>query len=107
MKRIELIKNLSLSEISGGGKSKQVKEIFSGARRRLVEVKLRNNEVLTKHKAQEPITVLCLAGNGVFRAGEDLNEECQQCRRNIADLGRRRRTRSRRKSGARFTDYEI
>jgi hypothetical protein len=41
MKNIELIKNLKLSEIAVGEKSKEVKEIFNGTRRRLVEVKLR------------------------------------------------------------------
>ncbi|MDQ3711017.1 MAG: hypothetical protein M3388_02165 [Acidobacteriota bacterium] len=76
MKSIVLIKNLGLLEISESEKSKEVKKIFSGTRRRLVEVKLRNNEVLTKHKAVEPITILCLAGTGVFRAGADLSEEC-------------------------------
>lgn len=75
MKSIELIKNLTLGEIAESVKSKEVKEIFNGARRRLVEVKLRNEEVLAKHKAVEPISVLCLAGNGVFRAGADLSEE--------------------------------
>jgi quercetin dioxygenase-like cupin family protein len=40
-----------------------------------MEIKLRNNAVLSKHKASEPITVLCLAGKGKFIAGEDLQEE--------------------------------
>jgi quercetin dioxygenase-like cupin family protein len=75
MKIIELIKNLEIGEISACEKSKEVKEIFNGARRRIVEVKLRNNEKLAKHKASEPITVLCLAGAGVFRAGENLEDE--------------------------------
>lgn len=77
MKNIELIKNLNLSEISESEKSKEVKAIFSGSQRHLIEVKLRNNEILPKHKASEPITVLCLAGTGVFRAGQDLSEECK------------------------------
>jgi quercetin dioxygenase-like cupin family protein len=75
MKKIELIKNLELRELPQSEKPKQVKEIFSGARRLLIEVTLRNNEILTKHKAAEPITVLCLAGNGTFRAGRDLEDE--------------------------------
>ena len=75
MKSIELLKTLKLGEISQSEKSKEVKEIFNGPRRRLVEVKLRNDEVLAKHKAVEPITVLCLAGNGIFRAGADLSDE--------------------------------
>jgi quercetin dioxygenase-like cupin family protein len=75
MKKIELIKNLELRELPQSEKPKQVKEIFSGARRVLIEVTLRNNEILAKHKAAEPITVLCLAGNGTFRAGRDLEDE--------------------------------
>ena len=72
---IKLLKNLELGDVSESEKNKQVKELFNGTRRRLVEVKLRNNETLSKHKAVEPITVLCLAGTGVFRAGADLSDE--------------------------------
>lgn len=75
MKKIELIKNLELCEISRSEKNKEIKEIFSGTRRHLIEVTLRSNEILAKHKAAEPITVLCLAGTGVFRAGRNLEEE--------------------------------
>jgi quercetin dioxygenase-like cupin family protein len=52
-------------------------EIFSGAHRRLMEVTLRNDERLAQHQTAEPITVLCLAGSGVFRAGPDLADEVQ------------------------------
>lgn len=75
MKNIELLKNLEIGGIFPSEKPKEVKEIFNGARRRIVEVKLRAGEMLTKHKAVEPITVLCLAGTGVFRAGRDLEDE--------------------------------
>jgi quercetin dioxygenase-like cupin family protein len=75
MTNIKLLKNLELGGISRIEKNKEVKELFNGTRRRLVEVKLRNNETLSKHKAIEPITVLCLAGAGTFRAGADLSEE--------------------------------
>ena len=75
MKSIELIMNLNLGEIAETAKPKDVKEIFNGSRRRLLEVKLRDGEVLSKHKAAEPITVLCLAGSGTFRAGADLSDE--------------------------------
>ena len=75
MKNIELIKNLEIGKISESEKPKEVKEIFNGTRRRLVEIKLRAGGMLPKHKAVEPITVLCLAGTGVFRAGRDLEDE--------------------------------
>ncbi len=74
MKKIDLIKNLNLKEISQSEKNKEVKEIFKGTRRSLIEITLRNNEILAKHKAAEPITVLCLAGNGTFRAGINLED---------------------------------
>ena len=74
MKNIELLTNLALGEISHSEKLKEVKEIFSGTRRHLIEVTLRNNAILAKHKAAEPITILCLAGNGTLRAGHDLED---------------------------------
>jgi quercetin dioxygenase-like cupin family protein len=53
---------------------KQVKVVFSGERLQLLEIRLRSNVVLTRHKAAEPITVLCLDGTGTFFAGTDLGE---------------------------------
>lgn len=77
MKNIELLENFKIGEISESGKSKEVKEIFNGERRRLVAVKLRDGASLAKHKAAEPITIMCLAGKGLFRAGVDLSDECE------------------------------
>ena len=74
MKNIEFIKTFELNEIERSEKPKDVKEIFNGVRRRMVQVNLRNNEILSKHKANEPITVFCLAGSGTFRAGRDLED---------------------------------
>ncbi|MBA4121528.1 MAG: hypothetical protein H0X72_03585 [Acidobacteria bacterium] len=75
MKSIELVKRFELGKISETEKPKEVKEIFSGTRRRMVEVNLRNGERLSKHKASVPIAVFCLAGSGTFRAGKDLEDE--------------------------------
>ncbi len=75
MKNIKFIKTFGLGEIEQSEKSKDVKEIFNGMRLRIVQVNLRNNQILSKHKANDPITVFCLAGNGTFRAGKDLEEE--------------------------------
>ncbi|MFN2391545.1 MAG: hypothetical protein ABR566_06200, partial [Pyrinomonadaceae bacterium] len=74
MKDIQVLKTFELNADLKAGKDKEVKEIFNGSKRRLVEVKLQNGAVLSKHKAQEPITVFCLSGKGVFRAGADLIE---------------------------------
>jgi len=54
-----------------------LRELFNGARRRIVEVLLRGGETLARHKANEPITVFCLAGGGTFRAGRNLEDECR------------------------------
>jgi quercetin dioxygenase-like cupin family protein len=75
MKNIEFIKELSLGALAESEKSKNVKEIFNGPRRRMVQVTLRGGEVLSKHQAKEPITVFCLAGAGTFRAGQHLEDE--------------------------------
>lgn len=74
MKYIELIKDLDLNSSEVFEKDKEVSELFNGPFRKLVEVRLQNGATLSKHKANEPITVLCLAGSGVFRAGADLDD---------------------------------
>lgn len=74
MKDIKYVKDLELGEIFATAKLKDVREIFNGNRRRIVEVTLRNNETLWKHKASEPISVFCLGGRGTFLAGPDLRE---------------------------------
>ena len=75
MKYIELLENFNLTKIAKSEKSKVVKKVFDGARRQIMSVELYNNEMLSKHKANEPITVFCLAGSGTFRAGKDLEDE--------------------------------
>ena len=74
MKTIELVEKFELGGQVSSVKEKEVREIYNGARRRMVEVKLRENAVLTKHKTPEPISVLCLSGKGVFTAGTDLED---------------------------------
>ena len=56
-------------------KDKEVSELFDGAFRKLIEVRLQNGAILSRHKAVEPITVFCISGNGVFRAGANLEDE--------------------------------
>ena len=75
MKQIELIEKFNFGEPFSDGPEKQVREIYDGARRRMIKVKLSGGAVLTKHKAVEPISVLCLAGRGVFTAGAELEEK--------------------------------
>ncbi len=72
---MKVLKKFELEKISPGDTDKEVEKIFDGSRRQILTVTLRNGAVLSKHKAQEPITVLCLAGNGKFFAGANLEEE--------------------------------
>lgn len=74
MKHIQLIKNFHPDGQSEMLKDLEVTQLFTGSFRQLVEVRLRNGAVLSKHKAKEPITVFCLAGNGIFFAGDDLED---------------------------------
>ena len=68
------MQNFKLGEISDSAEQKKLNELFNGSMRRIVEVKLFDNDILSKHKAKEPITVLCLSGKGIFRAGKDLED---------------------------------
>ena len=65
---------VQLEAAAAGNSDKEVNQVFTGTRRQLLEIKLQNNAVLTRHRASEPITVLCLAGGGRFFAGEELEE---------------------------------
>ena len=48
MKNMICVKDFELGNVSGGEKLKDVTEIFNGVRRRMVEVTLRNNEVIVE-----------------------------------------------------------
>ncbi len=74
MNSITLLQNFKLGEMSDSAESPKMNELFNGSMRRIVEIKLFNNDILSKHKAKEPITVLCLSGKGIFRAGKDLED---------------------------------
>jgi quercetin dioxygenase-like cupin family protein len=84
MTNILLIKEIDLAGtiVIDKDKDKEVNKLFDGPFRTLIEVRLQNGAVLSKHKATEPITVLCLSGRGVFRAGSDL-EDAQDLRAGI------------------------
>ena len=74
MTHIELIKDFDLGTQTDFDKDKEVSQLFNGAFRTIIEVRLQNGAILSKHKANEPITVFCLSGKGVFRAGMDLED---------------------------------
>jgi quercetin dioxygenase-like cupin family protein len=74
MKNIELISNLDMEAPSGMEKDLVAKEIYNGPMRRIIDIRLQNGATLPRHKANEPITVLCLSGKGMFHAGAELDD---------------------------------
>lgn len=74
MKYIELLGELGSDIDVDTGRDKVVDQLYDGAFRRIVGVRLRNNAVLSRHHAPVPITVYCVSGNGVFKAGSDLED---------------------------------
>lgn len=75
MKNITETIQLSIGGPISDNGDKQVKQLFTGPRRKLIEIQLKNRAIVPRHRAKEPITVLCLSGSGIFRAGEMLDEE--------------------------------
>jgi quercetin dioxygenase-like cupin family protein len=83
---------LKLQTEIGEGKDKQVDTLFEGAKRKVVQITLRNRAVLSAHKAPEPITIQCVAGQGVIRVGEK-GESVDLRPRRAADAGAEHHTR--------------
>lgn len=52
------------------GADKQVVSLFTGPRRTLVQITLRNGAVLAAHKAAVPITIHCVAGSGTLTVSD-------------------------------------
>ena len=61
---------LALQTTIGSGKGKQIEQLFSGPRRKIIQITLRNGAVLDPHKAAVPITIQCVAGTGTLKAGD-------------------------------------
>ena len=61
---------LPLQTTIGAGKDKQIEPLFHGPRRRVFQITLRNSAILESHKAAVPITIQCIAGNGILNAGD-------------------------------------
>lgn len=57
-------KVLEIKTEIGKGKEKEVKLLFEGERRKIVQLTLRNGNNLEDHSAKEPIVIQCVAGEG-------------------------------------------
>jgi len=75
MKHIQLLANFTFGQEPSSATGKEANVLLSREGQKVFEVKLSNSEKLARHTASSPITVLCLAGSGVFRAGEELEDE--------------------------------
>lgn len=64
---------LNVIELSDAvsGSDKKVQEVVNLPHCRILRVSLKNNDVLTKHRSAEPISVLCLDGGGYFKIGRE------------------------------------
>jgi quercetin dioxygenase-like cupin family protein len=74
MKHITHISNLTFGDEPTAESDLQVEQLFDGPFRTVLHIRMRAGAILKKHKAAMPITVLCLSGDGIFRAGADLDE---------------------------------
>ncbi len=75
--KINLIKKLSYDSEFSHSKTLEINLIFDGDRRKILEIEITNGDKLKKHRAIEPITILCLSGKGTFYAGEELEESLE------------------------------
>ena len=64
------MKLLPIRTMIGEGEDKQVSLLFSGPRRKIMQITLRRGATLARHTAAVPITVQCLAGSGTFHADD-------------------------------------
>lgn len=60
----EHYKVLDIKNEIDSGKDKEIKMLFEGERRKIVQLTLRNEMNLKWHSVPEPITIQCIAGEG-------------------------------------------
>ena len=69
--------NVELTGTHESEKEVAVREVMNDDRRRVLEISIRAGEILKRHRALEPITVLCTKGEGRFYAGASLEESVE------------------------------
>ena len=63
-------KVLEIQTEIGEGKDKEVKVLFEGELRKIVQLTLRNETSLQSHSVEEPFILQCIAGKGELIIGE-------------------------------------
>jgi quercetin dioxygenase-like cupin family protein len=67
-------------------KEVSARQVIDDESRRVLEISIRAGGILKRHKANEPITVLCTKGKGRFYAGSDLEESVEITRGSLVAL---------------------
>lgn len=52
-------------------------ELINDDKRRVLRISIKAGATLKRHLAPEPITVVCLSGSCIFRAGADLSDSAK------------------------------
>ncbi|MCU0238242.1 MAG: hypothetical protein MUC29_02290 [Pyrinomonadaceae bacterium] len=74
-KNIHFFKHFEFNQEILSHKPFEVSELFNDESRTFIEIKISDGEILKKHKANVPISILCLSGSGICKAGENLEDE--------------------------------
>ena len=69
--------NVELDSRLAQEKELEVRELINDERRRVLAISIRAGGILKRHRASEPITVLCTMGEGRFHAGASLDESVE------------------------------
>ena len=75
MKGLITAKRIPTGEAKPADLSLTMTEILENDDCRILAVRMWDGAVLKRHHANFPITVLCVSGSGVFKAGRDLEEQ--------------------------------
>jgi quercetin dioxygenase-like cupin family protein len=62
------MQSLAVQTAIEAGNDKQVDQLFTGPRRKIIQITLRNNSILAAHQAPVPITIQCIAGRGTLKS---------------------------------------
>ena len=75
MKDLINAKRIPLGEAKPADLSLTMTEILDNEDCRILAVRMWDGAVLKRHHADVPITVLCVSGSGVFKAGSVVNHQ--------------------------------
>jgi len=75
MKELVTAKRIPIGEAKPADLSLTMTEILDNGDCRILAVSMWDGAILKRHHANVPITVLCVSGSGIFKAGGDLEEQ--------------------------------